>query len=568
MRYLALACDYDGTIATQGTVDRETLAALERVVASGRKLILVTGRELPDLERIFPHLELFDRVVAENGALLYRPGTREQMPLCEGPREAFVRRLEERSVQPLSVGQCIVATWQPQETAVLEAIRELGLELQVIFNKGAVMVLPSGVNKGTGLKAALRELGLSSHNLVGVGDAENDHAFLSVCECAVAVADALETLKQRADVVTRGDHGAGVRELISQLLESDLAEWAPRLTRHAILLGRDDEGRPVSLRPHGQCLLVAGPSGSGKSTVVTAVLERLAARDYQFCLVDPEGDFEGFPDAVSVGDEQHAPGTEEFLQLLERFENAVVNLLGVPLADRPGAFAAALGRIQELRARTGRPHWLVMDEVHHLLPESWRPAPLTMPQVLESAVLITVHPDHVSPAVLAAVDTVLAVGPQPGETLKAFCSATGEPPPRIANDLTLDKLEVLAWFRRAGSPPLRVRVEPGSAERRRHRRKYAHGDVQDKSFYFRGPEEKLNLRAQNLAVFVQMAEGVDDDTWMHHLRQGDYSRWVRDAIKDEALADEIRRIEGENLPPQESRARVKAAIEEKYTSAA
>ena len=48
----------------------------------------------------------------------------------------------------------------------------------MIFNKGAVMILPSGVNKATGLAAALEELGLSPHNVVGVGDAENDHAFL------------------------------------------------------------------------------------------------------------------------------------------------------------------------------------------------------------------------------------------------------------------------------------------------------------------------------------------------------------------------------------------------------
>ena len=78
MRYLALACDYDGTLAHHGRVDEATLAALERLLATGRKLILVTGRELPDLLSVFPHLGLFERVVAENGALLYRPGSREE----------------------------------------------------------------------------------------------------------------------------------------------------------------------------------------------------------------------------------------------------------------------------------------------------------------------------------------------------------------------------------------------------------------------------------------------------------------------------------------------------------
>ena len=233
MRYLALACDYDGTLATHGSVDRETVAALERVLASGRKLLLVTGREAPDLERVFPHLRLFDLVVAENGALLYRPRSREEHPLCEGPSPALVERLKQRNVQPLAVGRCIVATCQPHEALVLETIRELGLELQVTFNKGSMMVLPPGVNKGTGLKAALRELGISPRNVVGVGDAENDQVFLKACACSVAVANALEELKARADVVTRAAHGAGVREVITELIENDLAAWESRQKRHA-----------------------------------------------------------------------------------------------------------------------------------------------------------------------------------------------------------------------------------------------------------------------------------------------------------------------------------------------
>ena len=127
----------------------------------------------------------------------------------------------------------IVATSHPHENTVLETIRDLGLELQVIFNKGAVMVLPSGVNKATGLSAALDELGLSPHNVVGIGDAENDHAFLSLCECAVAVANALPILQERADWVTQREHGGGVIECINQLLASDLRELEPQLARHA-----------------------------------------------------------------------------------------------------------------------------------------------------------------------------------------------------------------------------------------------------------------------------------------------------------------------------------------------
>src|SRR5262249_41723047 len=59
----------------------------------------------------------------------------------------------------------------------------------------------------------------------------------------------------------------------------------------------------------------------------------------------------------------------------------------------------------------------------------------------------------------------------------------------------------------------------------------------DRSFYFRGPEGKLNLRCRNLAFFLEVAAGVDDDTLLYHLRHGDYSRWFRDAISGQYSTD-------------------------------
>jgi hydroxymethylpyrimidine pyrophosphatase-like HAD family hydrolase len=227
MHYLALATDYDGTLASDGRVDDETIAALDRLRDSGRRLILVTGRHLDDLLNVFPEINLCEWVVLENGALLYQPATREEKPLGAPPPEEFVKALQQRGVDPLAVGRVIVATWHPHENTVLDVIRDLGLEYQVIFNKGAVMVLPSGVNKASGLSAALKELGLSPHNTVAIGDAENDQALLDCCGCGVAVANALPMLKERADFVTKGDRGAGVVELINKLIASDLAELAP-----------------------------------------------------------------------------------------------------------------------------------------------------------------------------------------------------------------------------------------------------------------------------------------------------------------------------------------------------
>lgn len=222
MRYLALACDYDGTLASGGKVSGDTLAALERLTASGRKLIMVTGREVDDLSSVFTRCDLFGRIVAENGALLYDPWSGEKRRLADPPPAQFIARLRERKV-PLSVGATIVSTSDPHEKVVRETIHELGLDLEIIFNKGAVMVLPNGTNKASGLTAALRELNLSAHSVVGIGDAENDHAFLDMCGCSVAVANALPLLQEIADFVTAGADGAGCIELIEEILATDLS---------------------------------------------------------------------------------------------------------------------------------------------------------------------------------------------------------------------------------------------------------------------------------------------------------------------------------------------------------
>jgi hydroxymethylpyrimidine pyrophosphatase-like HAD family hydrolase len=222
MRYLALASDYDSTLADHGTVTSSSIAALRRVVDSGRKLVLVTGRELDDLLRVFPEHEMFHRIVAENGALLYNPATGESRRLSESPSPGFIAALRQAGVEPLSVGASIVSTARPHDAVILEVIRDLGLEMEVVYNRDSVMVLPAGVNKGTGLRAALAELGLSAHNTVGVGDAENDHALLDVCDCRIAVANAVPTLKERADLVTSDAAGKGVEQLIDKMLFDDL----------------------------------------------------------------------------------------------------------------------------------------------------------------------------------------------------------------------------------------------------------------------------------------------------------------------------------------------------------
>ena len=157
MFFIALAADYDGTLASHGRVDDATCEALEEVRRSGRKLLLVTGRDLPDLQRVFDRLDLFDLVVAENGALLYDPAKKEEIALSDPPPAALVARLRDRGVSPLTVGRTIIATWQPNEAVVLECIRDRGRRRRRLAGHRYVLCRhgPNQACKNTGVRPVL-----------------------------------------------------------------------------------------------------------------------------------------------------------------------------------------------------------------------------------------------------------------------------------------------------------------------------------------------------------------------------------------------------------------------------
>ncbi len=453
MRYTAVALDFDGTIAHDSEVPLHVIDGLRRLKETGRKLMLVTGRELPELLSIFPLIALFDRVVAENGALIYRPESGERRELGDPPPPALVALLRERGV-PLSVGQSIIATVEPHETVVLQSIRDLGLERPVIFNKGAVMILPPGINKASGLAAALQELGLSARNLVAAGDAENDHALLDAAEYSVAVANAITTLKAAADRVTLAPRGDGILEIVADLIEHDLANAPPARTRRALVIGKNAAGTDVTLPVAGSSMLVTGAHSSGKSTFTRRVLERLCAAGYQFCVLDGRGEYLDFEPAVVFGTPESAPDPFQILTALEKPDvQAVVCLAAVPPGKRAAFFEKFDLELRALREKTGRPHWLVVDEAQELVPK----ADATFAQrgdLAENTIYVTTDPSAISESILATVDVIAVRGEKvpldmPAQPLRS----PGEH-------------EALVWFRRAGKAPELITLAPrASADR-------------------------------------------------------------------------------------------------------
>jgi hypothetical protein len=232
------------------------------------------------------------------------------------------------------------------------------------------MVLPNGINKASGLAAALEDLGLSAHNVVAIGDAENDLAFMRVCGCAVAVSNALPAVKEAADVVTAAPRGEGVAEAVATWLTREEELLAAAITRHSVPIGKTLAGnREIFLRPDGGSVLITGTSGGGKSTLATALLERLAAEKFQLCIFDPEGDYGNFAEAVTFGDADTPVSTDTVLSAIQKLgTNVTVNLLGSSVEDRPAVLASLLPPVLNIRMKYGRPHWILIDEAHHMLP--------------------------------------------------------------------------------------------------------------------------------------------------------------------------------------------------------
>ena len=540
------------------------MRALERLRESGRKLILVSGRPLEDLLNLFPQIGIFNRVVAENGALLYDPSLKQETVLGPPVPESMILEMKRHGLPPFHVGRAIINAYEPYQEELLDIIHSLGLEWHLVFNKGNVMVLPSGVSKASGLRRALEATGLSRHNTIAVGDAENDHHLLSAAEVGVAVANAVPSLQEHADLITRAPETAGVVELIEMILLDDLAEVARNIIRHDILLGHEPGGNPVHVPPYGLNLMLSGEPMSGKTTLARNFLEGLTRHEYQVCIFDPEGDHLDSSFAIPLGNEGQAPVIESVINLLEKGEDScVVNMLAIPYKERPKFFRRILPPLMQLRRRTGRPHWIAIDEAHHLLPSNGSDGSGAFSEDFKEFLFVTPALEEIAPRILKSIDLFLVAGTITTEVLQNLPSKNG-----MANEMLGEYPpgEVVAWWKRAKTAPFVFQAEPPSENNSRHRRKYAQAKLPPEgSFYFRGPNGKLNLKAQNLIRFVELAEGVDDETWLFHLQNGDITEWFRTTIKDPELAEVSQRAAEEQLGPDESRKLIREMVEKRYT---
>lgn len=423
MKFCVLALDYDGTMARDGQALPEVVAAIREARAEGIKVILVTGRILSDLRRVFTEEDLFDAIVAENGAVIAFPNSWTRVLGRPASRELLSRLCELRV--EVAFGECVIEADSAAAPQILEAIRKLDLPLMLVFNHSRVMVLPQGTTKASGLREALNTMRLSLHNCIGIGDGENDHALLDVCEVGVAVSWGSQSLQKIADHILEGSGPVSLARYIRDV--SRHPKLPPqRADDRRVLLGETADG-PVVTSILGRNILIAGDPRSGKSWIAGLFTEHLLSQGYCLCVIDPEGDYstlESLPGVVVFRDEE-PPRLSDVARALRHPETSIViDLSTLTHDEKLGYVQELLPMVATLRRNSGLPHWIVVDEAHYFLNQAMVGQRVDLE--LAAYVLITYRPSHLHAELLRATESIIVTpltDPNEVRTLTSLCGA-------------------------------------------------------------------------------------------------------------------------------------------------
>ena len=552
LRRRVLAFDFDGTLAQDGKVPGVLLDRLARIRDEGNVLFLVTGRrfESHPLEGL---RDLMTGIVWENGAVLYHTATGEVYLPFGRVNEHLVTDLERAGV-PLEHGTAIVATWSEHEDAVWHAIRARGTDAVVAHNKGALMIVPPGAPKGSGMARLLELCGYSARNLVAFGDAENDVSLLEMADTAVAVADAVPAIRMAADIVATQPGPSGVIEVLER-------DWcneplAPSdKDRPLILIGEDATGTGIYVpcaRLATSMMGIFGDSGSGKSWMAGLLAEGMIVEGYQVLVIDAEGDYRGLrmlPQVAALsGDKASLPSPAAVAALVEAASvSFVVDLSGYPYDERPEYVLELFHALAPLRDRKFRPHWILLEEAQEFFhPADRKLTALLEPMLREGGLgLVTYRPDRLAPAVLAAADWMIVARLTARESYEALQPRFGELAARALKTTPRGH----AWLCDDGV------VELCMASRRiahvRHLYKYRYVALPKyKRFFFRDEQRYLGIEAASLFELKEILPTLPITSVLYHARRGDFAAWARGALGDESLALHLAKLCHRDLEPE------------------
>ncbi len=552
MFFKALACDYDGTLAWGDRIGSEALSALERARGAGLRLVLVTGRTFFELIRVCERLDLFDAAVAENGGVLYFPLKAMIRDLAPPPPPWVLAELDRRGISFLA-GRVVIATARGDEARVREALASAGVQLEFVYNRDALMLLPAGVSKGAGVRHAIRELGLSFHDVLALGDAENDLDLFEACGWAGCPENAVPALRERADWVFAGHDGAGIARAIADQVLLGLLPVA-HASRHQIELGWAVEtSEPVTIPARGVNVLIQGDPLSGKSWLAGGLVERLVARRYAVLVIDPEGNFHvlGRLPGVSRAEIGEGSSWNEVLGHFDRDPAAcvVVDLSALPHSKKVTTIEKGLALTRQVRQRLGLPHWVVLDEAHYSLYRGGVDRHVVGVEE-KGFCFVTYRPSWLRESVQKAIDVFILARTTMPEELTFLQSLLGEPagggpdPTPVLPELPRGEFLLVRPEPSGERTSLTFVAPPRETAHVRHLRKYADTLLSpEKRFVFRRPDGQAVATAESLGDFREIVATVDERTLADHAGRGDFSRWIFGVFADRELGGQLRKIE-------------------------
>ncbi len=584
MHISIIASDFDGTISQGDRLAPQVKHALQRWRQRGRFTVLVSGRPFEFLHALQEKEQVFDLIVAENGAVLYNPSNDAMaLPFGQVPGE-LLDTLTQVGV-PLWKGTAIAGTRMPYDDAVWVASRELGLAAHVEVNRNEVMVLPPGVSKGAGLLNLLKSEGLSARNLVAFGDAENDHSLLEIAEIKVTVADAVDALKELADYITPEAGAGGVAAFINEYLLEEKGIDFPVRAAHHFAIDATGEVDVNAYHLVDRNLLIAGGSGYGKSWLASRLAGGLIDGGYQLLSLDPVGDLGALrrhATCLCLGREEIPPTSLVVELLAETDMSLVVDLSQAPTPEECVLYTAGLlRRVLDVHRRYGKPHWLVIDEAQDLLGGPHNPAWLSLQRASQppGACLVTWQPSRLDNGILEAMDGFLLTRHQ--LTHEADC---------LAHTLSQRNIDVTGLSERLGTlgegravtwglddppphhtdthtqslVPFKFSIGPRTFPEMHRFHRYLEEKVEPAQRFYFHDAMGHTPPAGNLREMIDRIHALNLQVVQFHFRRGDFTRWIREVLRDETLARWLDRLHATDLDGESLRQALLEALQQRY----
>ena len=120
----------------------------------------------------------------------------------------------------MRINKIHVAFPDPQELREFAAKIAKNENLVVTFPSEYNMeIFPKGCNKDVGIRILAEKYNIAHEDTVAIGDSDNDVAMIEYAHIGIAVANAMEVLKEKADYITKSNDEDGPAIVLKKILK-------------------------------------------------------------------------------------------------------------------------------------------------------------------------------------------------------------------------------------------------------------------------------------------------------------------------------------------------------------